>query len=182
MPKLNAEAWADPCPSVFKCSEKLGIFKSASLSLSSLHFFWFKEWNTHVWKHWKDWKDDFPWLRVEQTGLGCQTCFDAGVKKSSWSKFRACRNVSLVLDDSEFNMFFAIEIDWQFLCLVRCSIFQRCDWHGTCSSQISLGFGASPTSWTTCNDWNPSFSNVQIVEWWCGNRSWESGLKLSCLI
>lgn len=54
----------------------------------------YKEWNRHVWKHWQTWKDEHAWLEISQTGLGCVVCSGAGVKKSSWSKFRACRSVA----------------------------------------------------------------------------------------
>ena len=50
-----------------------------------------KEWNKHCWKNWQEWSADFPWVKLEQTGLGCEECAKARVRPSSWSKFRACR-------------------------------------------------------------------------------------------
>lgn len=58
-----------------------------------------QDWNQHVWKHWNEWSTDFPWLKVEQTGLGCSICHGAGVKKTAWSKFRACRGVARLIVD-----------------------------------------------------------------------------------
>lgn len=51
-------------------------------------------WNKHLWKHWDEWIQDYPWLQVEQTGLGCSICSAAALMSSSWSRFKACRNVS----------------------------------------------------------------------------------------
>ena len=50
-------------------------------------------WNAHVYKHWDNWKELHPWVEVKQTGLGCEICANASVKKSSWSLFRACKKV-----------------------------------------------------------------------------------------
>ena len=66
-----------------------------------------QEWNKHIWKHWPEWKKEFPWMEVTQTGLGCSVCKSAGVPTNSWSKFRACRNASWQLtfvSDSFFSM------------------------------------------------------------------------------
>ena len=51
-------------------------------------------WNRHVWKHWEEWREDYPWLEVRQTGLGCKVCTEANVKRNAWSKFKACRAVA----------------------------------------------------------------------------------------
>ena len=61
-------------------------------------------WNAHIWKHYDDWKETYPWLEVQQTGLGCSICAAAGVTQSSWSKFRACRKASY--QDWMFNFYF----------------------------------------------------------------------------
>ena len=56
-----------------------------------------KEWNQHIFKHWDDWSRDFGWLRVQQTGLGCAACSAAFAKRSTWSRFRACRQVTWLI-------------------------------------------------------------------------------------
>ena len=56
-----------------------------------------KAWHAHVWKHFEDWHEQFEWLQITQTGLGCTICSAAGVVKSSWSKFRACRKVPYLI-------------------------------------------------------------------------------------
>ena len=56
-----------------------------------------KAWHEHVWKHFEDWHDEFEWLQITQTGLGCTICSAGGVVKSSWSKFRACRKVPYLI-------------------------------------------------------------------------------------
>ena len=69
-----------------------------------------KEWNQHCWKNWKEWQEEFPWVMLEQTGLGCDACSRARVKTSSWSKFRACRGVTRLIICDNFLGFNFIDL------------------------------------------------------------------------
>ena len=61
-----------------------------------------QEWNRHLWKHWEEWREDHPWLEVQQTGLGCSVCKASSVKRNAWSKFKACRGVSQTISPDLF--------------------------------------------------------------------------------
>ena len=125
-------------------------------------------WQQHVWKNIEEWREEFPWVEVTLSGLGCKICRAGGVK-GTWGMFRACRRVSCL------RMFVPT-----FLFLTVCHWLFQCGWLSLFIPSILSrpGFsGSGPTTVVGTARVNAAASRCHCEAIWgyCGFGSWEAG-------
>ena len=128
-------------------------------------------WNAHLCKHIDAWRVDHPWVQVTQTGLGCSTCSKAGVKASSWSKFKACKKVSQLFSSLNHSYPFLFVCD---LVPAYVSIEYR-------GHNPNWGFCEIPIPGTACRYTVASAGSGKVVWIWYMPSQGQKGSVLSVL-
>ena len=109
--------------------------------------------------------------KSHKTGLGCSTCSKAGVKASSWSKFKACKKVSQLFSSLNHSYPFLFVCD---LVLAYVSIEYR-------GHNPNWGFCEIPIPGTACRYTVASAGSGKVVWIWYMPSQGQKGSVLSVL-